>query len=363
MSVTISNILQSNDLSKIIYPNASFGHNTNMLPLEGGSLLFDSTLNAEQQAESILNQMGKDIPEKTYRKLTEIPEIPFEYDKLLSQIDTAEGLNKFKVYKEKENEKNIFEIKARNKEASREFSRSTDQYKIAIQPIHAKIKAKVTDNDVRPHISAIYDTIDNINSNYQKNFGEITKNATKFMEKVNNALGKMSSYISSGNDGKIHFKKEDFLVEFKKKFEDMLWKKSVWGTELNVINIDSYVKPIASFTSKPGMYNFFSKKLKDQGFFVKEFGGNVHIYPDFNSVVEMLSTVDSSLKESKGDIMSQAFQSVQTALDSKKNAVNNSVSRLLETFRQDNSHFETLTQLLIQLLKDLFQYNAGFANT
>lgn len=38
------------------------------------------------------------------------------------------------------------------------------------------------------------------------------------------------------------------------------------------------------------------------------------------------------------------------------------MSRLLETFRQDNSHFETLTQLLIQLYKDLQQYNNGYVN-
>ncbi|MBO1915923.1 hypothetical protein J4727_04170 [Providencia rettgeri] len=39
-----------------------------------------------------------------------------------------------------------------------------------------------------------------------------------------------------------------------------------------------------------------------------------------------------------------------------KNAVNSSVSRLLETFRQDNSHFDTLTQLLIKLIQELDQY-------
>ncbi|MEX9941835.1 hypothetical protein AB7Z36_16270 [Providencia rettgeri] len=60
--------------------------------------------------------------------------------------------------------------------------------------------------------------------------------------------------------------------------------------------------------------------------------------------------------------MSQEFQSLQTAIDSQKNAINSSVSRLLETFRQDNSHFETLTQLLIQLYKDLQQYNNGYVN-
>ncbi|HHR5901633.1 TPA: hypothetical protein ACS7XC_002552, partial [Providencia alcalifaciens] len=58
----------------------------------------------------------------------------------------------------------------------------------------------------------------------------------------------------------------------------------------------------------------------------------------------------------------QQFQSIQTAIDAQKNTVNSSVSRLLETFRQDNSHFETLVQLLIQLMKDLNQHNIGLIN-
>lgn len=361
MSGTIPIIAQPNELSMAFCPDISLSSNTSMLPLEGSSLLFDSTLNDEQQAESILRQMGRDIPEKVCSQVAEMPQRSPIYDELLSQINTPEGLQKFKEYQKTDNEKIISELKTQEKAVNREFLRSADQYEIAIKPIYTKIKTD--DMDGRSHISAIYYTIDNINSNYQKSFGEITKNATKFMEKVNNALGKISSYISAGSDGKIHFKKNDFLVEFKKNFSDMIWTDFVWGIELKVDNIDNCVKPIASFNSKPGMYDFFSKKLSGQGFFVKEFGGEVHIYPDFNPVIQILSTVDSSLAGAGGDIMSQAFQSMQTALDSKKNAVNNSISRLLETFRQDNSHFETLTQLLIQLLKDLFQYNAGFANT
>ncbi|MEX6205173.1 hypothetical protein AB6G29_24515, partial [Providencia hangzhouensis] len=67
---------------------------------------------------------------------------------------------------------------------------------------------------------------------------------------------------------------------------------------------------------------------------------------------------------SKGvDLMAQTVQSLQTAIDAQKNAVNSSVSRLLETFRQDNSHFDTLTQLLIKLIQELNQYNNGLVNS
>ncbi|WP_108478670.1 MULTISPECIES: hypothetical protein [Providencia] len=60
--------------------------------------------------------------------------------------------------------------------------------------------------------------------------------------------------------------------------------------------------------------------------------------------------------------MAQELQSLQTAIDAQKNSVNSSTSRLLETFRQDNSHFETLVQLLIQLIKDLNQNNNSLIN-
>lgn len=135
--------------------------------------------------------------------------------------------------------------------------------------------------------------------------------------------------------------------------------------------ISDFINDIASISFKEGVTrstiegvaSFFKKKLEGQGFIVKETDGKIKIYPDFNVVKEIKKIVDGVKLNEDGDLISQAFQSMQTAIDSKKNSVNNSVSRLLEAFRQDNSHFETLTQLLIQLLKDLFQYNAGFANT
>nr|ELR5114503.1 hypothetical protein [Providencia stuartii] len=330
MSTNLATIRQPSDLQSMFFLKASINDNINTSPLEGGDFVADPTKDPIQQAEDILLHYGVKVSEKIS----------------LPTFNMPEGLSDEQQYQWMMNSAKL---------ANLEFKATRDKSNIAM--ISAR---KDVIEDGRPHITSIYDLIGNINSNYQKSFGEITKNATKFMEKVNNALGKMSSYISAGSDGKINFRKNDFLAEFKKNFSDMIWTDSVWGTELNVDNIDHCVKPIASFDSKPGMYDFFSKKLSGQGFFVKEFGGKVHIYPDFNSIIKISNTVNSA---ANGDIMSQAFQSLQTALDSHKNSVNNSVSRLLETFRQDNSHFETLTQLLIQLLKDLFQYNAGFANT
>jgi invasin D len=50
----------------------------------------------------------------------------------------------------------------------------------------------------------------------------------------------------------------------------------------------------------------------------------------------------------------------KTAIDSQKNSVNSSVSQLLERFRQDNSTFETMIQLLTKMTEDLHRYNAGY---
>ncbi|MFY3769308.1 hypothetical protein AHYW_000186 [Providencia manganoxydans] len=390
MSGTIPIIAQPSNLPMDFSRNASLNSNTNLLPLEGSSLLFDSTFNGEQQAESILRQMGREIPDKVYSQVAEIPKRSPIYDELLSQIDTPEGLQKFKEYQKTDNEKIISELKTRKKAASREFARNADQYEVAIKPIRAKIKKD--DMDGRSHISAIYDTIENINSNYQKSFGEITKNATKYMESLNSALGKMSKNLESAPDGKIKLFKNrvfDDLNESMKmyykaskyqsiksgdndtfevgytKILDKIYTGDAQNPNINKDKLVEYMEPISSFDHSESALSFWEKKLGGQGFIVVKANNKINIYPDMNSVKIIYNSVRAVTGQQYGEveILTQVFQSLQTGIDSQKNAVNNSISRLLETFRQDNGHFETLTQLLIQLLKDLFQYNAGFANT
>ncbi|MGO2305494.1 MAG: hypothetical protein ACTH5W_12430 [Providencia sp.] len=93
--------------------------------------------------------------------------------------------------------------------------------------------------------------------------------------------------------------------------------------------------------------------------------GALRIFPDLKPVKEIFYALNhSSLKwgDEGSDISPQEFQSLQSIVDSQKGAINSSQSRLLETFRQDNSHFGTLIQLLIQLYKDLQQYNNSYVN-
>ncbi|WP_272675288.1 hypothetical protein [Providencia sp. PROV122] len=266
------------------------------------------------------------------------------------------------------------QILALTRLAQFEFKDSMDKTSNLIASMSAEITKT---EDGRSHIKSIKGLIDNINSNYQKSFGEITKGATKYMETLNKALGLLSTYISAGKDGKIRFDRSKFNNQFMIALKDYVIPKT--GTEWDawrekVIDddrISDFINDIASISFKEGVTrstiegvaSFFKKKLEGQGFIVKEIDGKIKIYPDFNVVKEIKKIVDGVGLDGDDDLISQAFQSMQTAIDSKKNSVNNSVSRLLEAFRQDNSHFETLTQLLIQLLKDLFQYNAGFANT
>ncbi|EMD1717165.1 hypothetical protein ACRGNN_001036 [Providencia stuartii] len=300
-----------------------------MPSLLGGSFVADRVANPEEQAEAALKYYGMHVPEKVYQ-----------------YTDRQETLE---------------EIKTKSRLVERELKNTTDFYNSA----STKIVAEVA-QDGRSHITSIFNVINGVNSDYQKSFGEITKAATQFMEKVNKGLGSISQCLDSGSNGYINLDKKKFFDSLKDSLKDYTYEhtRNFWDHSLSIDNVNNVIKPMARFDSKPGMLEFWQKKLNGQGFLVKEIDGVIYIYPDMQPIKDIYETVHPimGVDTPKGEMMVQTFQSMQTAIDSKKNAVNNSVSRLLETFRQDNSHFETLTQLLIQLLKDLFQYNAGFAN-
>ncbi|MDQ5991067.1 hypothetical protein [Providencia stuartii] len=329
-------VIQPSALASMTPSSATITHDDSVVsPLNlQGTFVPDLELPIEERAEKILQQYGVDYPEK-------------------------------KNYLISNNMQDHEQILALTRLAQFEFKDSMDKTSNLIASMSAEITKT---EDGRSHIKSIKELIDNINSNYQKSFGEITKGATKYMETLNKALGLLSTYISAGKDGKIHFNRSEFNNQFMIALKDYVIPKTdtewdAWREPVIDDRISSFISPIASISAKEGMASFFKKKLEGQGFIVKEIKGKIKIYPDFNVVKEIKKIVDDVGLNGDGDLISQAFQSMQTAIDSKKNSVNNSVSRLLEAFRQDNSHFETLTQLLIQLLKDLFQYNAGFANT
>lgn len=260
-------------------------------------------------------------------------------------------------------------IKAQGQAAKRELS-YTDDLVNGLRTKRSVTEEKLEDG--RPHIKSVSDLIENIHSGYQKQYGKVIKGATEFMQDMNTALGKISSHIQAGSDGKIKFNGKAAILDIDKTvskyaglgfWEDTNHKPSLdnfFGNwEANISN----AKLIIQIPETKGALDFWEKKLSGQGFIVKGNGTNINIYPDFKPIKEIYSSIKNiSIEWRHDNIMVQEFQSLQTAIDSQKNAINSSVSRLLETFRQDNSHFETLVQLLIQLVKDLNQNNSSLVN-
>ncbi|MGF7482482.1 IpaD/SipD/SspD family type III secretion system needle tip protein [Providencia sp. SP181] len=246
---------------------------------------------------------------------------------------------------------------------------SSDSYKAL-----KREKRSVSDTviDGRPHIKGLETMIVNIHDNYQKQYGELIKASTQFMQDINTAIGKLSNHMKAGSDGKIEFYAKSFILDLNsaaakysgRPFTGNPNDANHLDGHFNSFSLDeSQATPLLELPLENGVFEFWEKKLSGQGFIVKKTGTHVKIYPDLKPIAEIFNTVRGLNGWADGaQVQSQQFQSMQTAIDSQKNAVNNSVSRLLETFRQDNSHFETLTQLLIQLVRDLNQNNSALVN-
>lgn len=336
------------------------------------ALSFDSQADSYQQANQAFRHLGYDVAETSFREEA----VSSDFDKVKAQYRSMMMASKH----------------------------SADKY----QSRHISDPVK----DGRSHISGIGNMIENIHSGYQKTYGEIVKASTKYMQDVNTALGKLSDSIKAGSDGKIHFTPKDFMRNFDSviskysgisysDYESFYTTSSytesqllteyceMWGENLGQKNptdqnthsknkmryylstLDSSehgMKTPPLYTIKASSdinveFSFWEKKLSGQGFTVKKSGNEIQVYPDFKPIREILLAIKNSPAGWLGeDVMAQQFQSLQTAIDAQKNAVNSSVSRLLESFRQDNSHFDTLVQLLIQLIKDLNQNNNGLIN-
>ncbi|SUC34059.1 36 kDa membrane antigen [Providencia rustigianii] len=264
-------------------------------------------------------------------------------------------------YQERAVSSDIERLNDQIKDVKRRSKRAVDRYNQASRHIADAVV------DGRPHVQGISNLIENIHSGYQKKYGEVVKASTQYMQDVNTAVGKMSQYITAGSDGKIQLKPEALLQDMDKmisKYSGKSYSGSDPGAYFGGWSADfSNATPLTAIKGTQEEFEFWDKKLSGQGFIVEYKNNEIKIYPDMKPIAEMYySVTHSSATWNGSDIMSQELQSLQTAIDAQKNAVNSSVSRLLETFRQDNSHFETLVQLLIQLIKDLNQNNNSLIN-
>lgn len=258
-------------------------------------------------------------------------------------------------------------IKAKMQAAKRELKQAED----LVNALSSKRSQSKTIDDGRGHIKPLEGLIENIHTGYQKTYGDIIKKATEYMQDINTAIGKISSRMDAGKEGKIKFYPEDYakdINEIVEKYSNKSYSGSDPGAFFGqwdlISDADiSAARPIIQIPNTDGSFEFWNKKLSGQGFIVKETKNHINIHPDYTAIKQIFSIISKANASWKGsDIMAQEFQSIQTAIDSQKNAINSGVSRLLETFRQDNSHFDTLVQLLIQLIKDLQQYNNGIAS-
>lgn len=304
---------------------------SNSSSIEERNLIIDQSQDAYSQVSQVFRQIGH-----------EVAETPLREDAISGDID---------------------KVKAQYRSMMMASKLSADRYTNIAEPVE----------DGRSHIAGLHSMIGNIHSGYQKKYGEIVKASTQYMQDINTAIGKLSDHVKAGGDGKIHIKLHNYAGG---SLNSVLTKYSYHydsNHDLESNNPGQYysnwspdndlTKPIMVMDYDVKEYQFWEKKLGGQGFIVREKNGKIEICPDLQPVREIFkSLAASSAKWGGSDIMVQELQSLQTAIDAQKNAVNNSVSRLLETFRQDNSHFETLVQLLIQLIKDLNQNNNSLIN-
>ncbi|USR65198.1 IpaD/SipD/SspD family type III secretion system needle tip protein [Providencia stuartii] len=364
MEITLSTLLAHTQLSRVNNPSSA---EKNSPPIEGG-IFIDPNADIYQQVASYFQQLGYEIPEQTSRTDT----VSNQLEPLLQQVKNL-----------------IRDIKRSGDNTSRILLSISDELLSSASGTTKHLLRKHAVDDGRSHIGQISDMIKNINEGYQKDFGKIIKTTTEFMQAVNTALGKMSNHMEAGDNGKIKlFKdriKNDLNSELKKFFKEKLHPNTFFSSTasddntnyyyMNILeevyrnpsnnkkynekNVINYLEPLYSIDFSEQAFGFWEKKLEGQGFIVLKSSNKINIYPDLDAVRNIYTGVHNYGNTGKPQVQDlvQVYQSMQTGLDAQKNAVNNSVSRLLETFRQDNSHFDTLTQLLVQLIKDLNQYN------
>ncbi|HHA0034244.1 TPA: IpaD/SipD/SspD family type III secretion system needle tip protein [Yersinia enterocolitica] len=261
------------------------------------------------------------------------------------------------------------EIQGASRQLQRDFKLSDDDYMSMGRRLS---RANTGQTTTPPHINALEDLIESIHGDYQQTYAKINEKAAEFMKDANTAIGKLSGYIEAGSDGKIYFTGYSFMNDMIK----TLGKYINFGATNPPASYfkdwaegNSPALPIHTFNGDDKALNFWQRKLGD-GFVVQRGADQkIEILPSLGPIKNIIKTVHTSgaYHQSTGSadwnkyaMSSQVFQSLQTAIDSQKNSINSGISQLLEKFRQDNSTFETMIQLLTKMTEDLHRYNAGY---
>lgn len=257
------------------------------------------------------------------------------------------------------------EIQDDSRQLHRDLQKSSDHYNKANANSGAAARAATVAGyeGTPPHIEALESLISTIHGDYQKTYSEINQKAAEYMKDVNTAVGKISDFIGPGNDGRLTFKVPEFLRGMADELNKYTGSKPNSQDEFkNWTPEQSSTKPIYTFKGDNNALDFWKNKLGDGFIVIRGWGSDIEIKPNLKPIKEIYSSVaHAHVGWNPGaEISSQGFQTLQSAIDSQKNGVNSSVSQLLERFRQDNSTFETMIQLLTKMTEDLHRYNAGY---
>lgn len=259
------------------------------------------------------------------------------------------------------------EVQGASRQLQRDFNLSDDDYMAMGRRL-----VRATADQTPPHINALENLIESIHTDYQQTYAKINEKAAEFMKDVNTAIGKISDHIDPGRDGKVQLGLRAFIYDMNDIFSNYTSHPATISDDVGVLDKayknwspdDKDTKSLHTFKGKDEEFKFWGNKL-GSNFIVyqNETKTEIIIKPNLDPIRKLYKSVascEASWVVGSGDMSSQGFQSLQSAIDSHKNAVNSSVSQLLERFRQDNSTFETLIQLLQQMTQDLHRYNAGY---
>ncbi|WP_186380764.1 IpaD/SipD/SspD family type III secretion system needle tip protein [Yersinia mollaretii] len=255
------------------------------------------------------------------------------------------------------------EIQDDSRQLHRDLQKSSDHYNKANANSAARAASTPGDVGTPPHIEALENLISTIHGDYQKTYSEINQKAAEYMKDVNTAVGKISDFIKPGNDGRIKFWVGGVLTEMSKTLDKYTVFKPLSKDDFkNFPSNENSTKSIYSFQGDNTALDFWKGKLGDGFIVMRGWGNDIEIKPNLKAIKEIYSSATNAHVgwDDGSEISSQGFQTLQSAIDSQKNGVNSSVSQLLERFRQDNSTFETMIQLLTKMTEDLHRYNAGY---
>lgn len=191
------------------------------------------------------------------------------------------------------------------------------------------------------HIRELANNIGLIKTNFLDVYRDITKKTTEYFSDFTDALSHMSNFINPGvdkdNPNKIIFHGFPFSESY---FKGLIYKY-----QNNIVY--TLPQPVSSEA-----FDFWTKKLSPD-LIVNKNGG-------ITMNVDILIKINNSVKDREGEILTVAFQALQSEVDSYKSRQQSAVTRIMDSYRQDLSTFDNLINLLMGMYATETKVNEGF---